>query len=30
MSEVIPCPQCGSDFAYPVNSLMMCPECGNE
>lgn len=30
MSEIIPCPQCGSEFAYPSGLLMVCPMCGNE
>jgi protein PhnA len=25
-----PCPQCKSPYAYPSDSLMICPECGNE
>lgn len=24
------CPQCKSPYAYPTDTLMMCPECGNE
>lgn len=31
MSETqIPCPKCNSAYAYPMDSLMACPECGNE
>ena len=30
MSDTKPCPQCSSPYAYASNSLMMCPECGNE
>ena len=30
MSEIIPCPQCGSHHAYPSDHLMICPECNNE
>ncbi|MBD77663.1 MAG: phosphonoacetate hydrolase [Crocinitomicaceae bacterium] len=26
----IPCPQCNSPYAYPMDSLMACPECGHE
>ena len=25
-----PCPQCKSEFAYPMDSLLVCPECGHE
>ena len=28
--ESKPCPQCKSPYAYPSDSLMMCPECGHE
>jgi protein PhnA len=27
MSEIIPCPQCHSEFTYAVDTLMICPEC---
>ncbi|MGB0402499.1 MAG: zinc ribbon domain-containing protein YjdM [Salibacteraceae bacterium] len=31
MSEnVNPCPNCKSPYAYPMDSLMVCPECGHE
>lgn len=31
MSEnTTPCPNCKSPFAYLMDSLMMCPECGHE
>lgn len=30
MSDVQPCPQCGSPYGYPTGFLMMCPECGHE
>lgn len=30
MSEIPSCPNCGSQFAYPSNLLLMCPECGHE
>lgn len=30
MSEVTPCPKCGSQYAYPADHLMICPECNNE
>ena len=31
MSETnIPCPNCNSPYAYPMDSLMACPECGHE
>ena len=25
-----PCPECSSPFAYEVDALLMCPECGHE
>ncbi len=25
-----PCPECQSPYAYPMDSLMVCPECGHE
>ncbi|ASP38555.1 alkylphosphonate utilization protein [Bacterioplanes sanyensis] len=25
-----PCPQCNSEYVYPDQSLLMCPECGFE
>lgn len=24
------CPKCNSPYAYPTDTLMMCPECGHE
>lgn len=30
MSEIIPCPKCGSEYAYPSGYLMICPECNHE
>jgi protein PhnA len=30
MSEIPPCPQCRSAFAYPTGQSLMCPECGHE
>ncbi|MEP0987209.1 zinc ribbon domain-containing protein YjdM [Ekhidna sp.] len=30
MSEIPPCPNCKSPYAYPSDSLLMCPECGHE
>lgn len=30
MSETTPCPKCGSLYAYPMDHLMVCPECNNE
>ncbi len=31
MSEpVTPCPECKGLFAYPMDSLLVCPECGHE
>lgn len=31
MSEQIPpCPNCKSEYAYPMDSLLVCPECANE
>lgn len=25
-----PCPACGSEYAYPLGDLMVCPECAHE
>ncbi|MCV2863788.1 zinc ribbon domain-containing protein YjdM [Defluviimonas sp. WL0075] len=25
-----PCPECASSFAYQVDALLICPECGHE
>ncbi|MEP1032193.1 zinc ribbon domain-containing protein YjdM [Ekhidna sp.] len=30
MSATPPCPNCKSPYAYPADSLLMCPECGHE
>ena len=31
MSEVYPpCPICKSNFVYPMDALLICPECGHE
>ncbi|MTI38233.1 zinc ribbon domain-containing protein YjdM [Fulvivirga lutimaris] len=30
MSETPKCPQCSSKYAYPMDHLMVCPECGYE
>ncbi len=31
MSENIPpCPQCNSPYAYEMDALLVCPECGHE
>ncbi|MFO7581137.1 zinc ribbon domain-containing protein YjdM [Guyparkeria sp.] len=30
MSEMPPCPQCGSTFTYHDGTLYVCPECGHE
>jgi len=30
MSEIPPCPNCKSTYAYPSDALLMCPECGHE
>lgn len=30
MSEIPPCPQCNSEYAYPTGDLLTCPECGHE
>lgn len=26
----IPCPQCGCEYTYPMDHLMICPECAHE
>lgn len=28
--EFPPCPECKSPYAYPMDSLLVCPECGHE
>lgn len=30
MPDIVPCPNCGSEYAYPSGLLMICPICGNE
>lgn len=30
MSEFPPCPKCQSEFVYPMDSLLICPECAHE
>jgi protein PhnA len=31
MSDLSPaCPKCNSEFAYPIDALLVCPECGHE
>lgn len=30
MSEFPPCPKCQSEFTYPMDSLLVCPECFHE
>lgn len=30
MSELPPCPQCQSTYAYEDGSLLVCPDCGHE
>ena len=31
MSEQFPpCPKCNSEFTYPMDALLVCPECGHE
>lgn len=30
MSELPPCPECKSPYAYESGALLMCPECGHE
>ena len=30
MSELPPCPQCGSTYAYEDRGVLVCPECGHE
>lgn len=29
-AEFPPCPKCHSEYAYPMDALLVCPECGNE
>lgn len=30
MSDTPPCPECNSPYAYPMDALLVCPECGFE
>ena len=30
MSELPPCPKCGSTYTYEDGALLVCPECANE
>lgn len=30
MSEFPPCPKCASEYVYPSDSLLICPECFHE
>ena len=30
MSELPPCPKCGSEYAYQDRDLFICPECAHE
>lgn len=30
MSQLPPCPQCGSEYTYADNLLFVCPECAHE
>lgn len=30
MSQTPPCPICKSEYTYPSDMLMVCPECGHE
>ena len=30
MSEFPPCPKCQSEFTYPMDHLIVCPECAHE
>ncbi len=30
MSDLPPCPSCGSGFTYEDRGLLICPECGHE
>lgn len=29
-AEYPPCPECKSEYTYPMDALMVCPECGHE
>ena len=30
MTELAPCPQCGSEYTYEMPPLLVCPECAHE
>ena len=30
MSDLLPCPKCGSEFTYEYDNMYMCPECAHE
>lgn len=30
MENLAPCPKCKSEFTYPMDNLMVCPDCGYE
>lgn len=30
MENLAPCPSCGSQYTYPLDALMGCPDCGLE
>jgi protein PhnA len=30
MENIAPCPSCGSQYTYPLDALMICPDCGLE
>jgi protein PhnA len=30
MENTAPCPTCGSQYTYPLDALMICPDCGLE
>ncbi|RZK78361.1 MAG: alkylphosphonate utilization protein [Pedobacter sp.] len=30
MTELSPCPACGSTYTYKMDEILACPECGNE
>ncbi len=30
MEKLAPCPSCGSQYTYPLDALLVCPDCGLE
>ena len=30
MTELSPCPSCGSEYTYEMGTLLVCPECAHE